>query len=225
MKKIIILFFVSVIFTINAEAGDNRINLYGGYVLDDKFDSYYDAYNYFNGKIKGGFQYGAGFEFFLPPFNGFELIYIGQQTKAPTYYYPNGTVTPSEERMKELDLNFNYALVGYNRYFGKEGRKREGYIGLMAGALFANANDPETGEERNAVKFSWGARVGANFWMSDKFGIKFQTLLLSTVQTAGGTLYFGSGGYGPGTTTASSMLQLSFSTGLVYKLNQRSMEE
>jgi hypothetical protein len=225
MKKNLLSFITTFCFFITVSGSENRINLYGGYVLDDKFDSYKDAYNYFDGKIKGGLQFGFSYEFFLPVHNGFELMYIGQRTNAPTKYYPNGSTTPNEERTKDLDLDFNYILGGYNRYFSKENRKREGYIGLSAGVLLANAKDPESGEKRDAVKFSWGAKVGANFWLSEKFGIKIQSQLLSTVQTAGGTLYFGSGGYGPGTTTASSMLQLSFSTGVVYKLGRKHVDE
>jgi hypothetical protein len=225
MKKSWIIIFTFLISASLSFAGEKRFNLYGGYVLDDKFDSYYDPYNYFNGKIKGGFQYGAGVEFFLPPFNGAEITYIGQHTTAPTYYYPSGTNTPSEERKKILDLNFNYVLGGFTRYFLKEGKKLEPYGSLMLGALFANANDPESGEDRNSVKFSWALRAGTNLMVSDKLGFKFQAMLLSTVQTAGGTLYFGSGGYSPGTTTASSMLQLSFSGGLVYKLSKNIINE
>jgi hypothetical protein len=215
MKKyLMIIFLLSGLST--TKAGEVRINLYGGYVLDDKFESFENPYNYFNGKIKGGFQYGAGVELVLPPFNGVELLYIGQQTTAPTSYYPENS-TPGETT-KVLDLTFNYLLVGFNRYFLKEGSKVEPFGGLAAGVLLANAHDPATNADRDATKFSWAIRAGANFYMSEKFGLKFHTMLLSTTQAAGGTLYFGSGGYGPGTTTASSMLQFSFSAGIVYRI-------
>src|SRR5207344_1510828 len=42
---------------------EKRINLYGVWTFDDSFDSYYDNSAYYEGKIKGGFQYGAGLEF------------------------------------------------------------------------------------------------------------------------------------------------------------------
>jgi hypothetical protein len=222
MKKYFVL--ILVLSNICAYAGEFRANLYGGYVLDDKFESYYDYYNYYNGKIKGGFQFGVGAELMLPPFNGAELLYIGQSTTAPTYYYPDDNIS-SGEKYKDLELNLNYALVGFTRYFLKEGSKVEPFGGLAAGALFASAHDPESNQDRSAVKFSWAIRAGSNFFLSERFAFKLHTMLLSTVQTAGGALYFGTGGYGPGTTTASSMLQWSVSGGIVYRfLNSHASE-
>ncbi|MEO5570426.1 MAG: hypothetical protein ABIT08_17645 [Bacteroidia bacterium] len=63
---------------------EKRINLYGMYTFDDSFTSTYDDATYYEGKIKGGFQYGAGIEFMVKPMYGVELLYIGQQTCA--YY-------------------------------------------------------------------------------------------------------------------------------------------
>ncbi len=218
MKKYLLPLCFMLLLITKTHAGEKRINLYGGYVFDDKFNSYYDAYHYFNGKINGGLQFGAGLEFFIPDFNGFELLYIGQQTKAPTYYYPDGYTA---EAKKDIDLSFNYALAGFNRFFGKENGKWEGYGGFMLGALFVSATDPDSNITRNDTKFSWGMRLGSNVWMSDNFGIKLQTMLLATTQTTGGYIYFGSGSYGTGSTTPSSMLQFSVSCGIVYRLARK----
>jgi hypothetical protein len=42
-----------------------RINLYGAYVFDDDFESYYSDYDYYHGTLEGGFMGGAGIEFVL----------------------------------------------------------------------------------------------------------------------------------------------------------------
>ena len=56
MKKLLLsIALVGIMLSSNAQ--EKRLNLYGGYVFDDSFESYYDYSNYVNGKIKGGFQY------------------------------------------------------------------------------------------------------------------------------------------------------------------------
>ena len=58
--------------TAYAQGGIN-LNLYGAYVFDDKFDTYYSSSNYYEGKIKGGFQWGVGVEYMVQPEYGVEL--------------------------------------------------------------------------------------------------------------------------------------------------------
>jgi hypothetical protein len=48
------------------------------YVFDDKFDSYYSSSDYYNGKFKGGLQWGVGLEYMPTPMNGIELLYLNQ---------------------------------------------------------------------------------------------------------------------------------------------------
>ena len=45
-------------------------------------------------------------------------------------------------------------------------------------------------------RFAWGLRGGVNIWASEKVGIKLQALLLSSVESVGGSLYLGTGGAG-----------------------------
>jgi hypothetical protein len=87
MKKIavILLTFIS----LNAAAQNIRLNGYANYVFDDKVDSYYSNNSYFDGKIKGGFQWGVGLEFMVSPFNAVELTYYRQSTTEPATYRSN----------------------------------------------------------------------------------------------------------------------------------------
>jgi hypothetical protein len=203
-----------------AKAGkEKRINLYGIYTFDDSFDSYYDNDSYYEGKIKGGFQYGAGIEFMLKPTYGLELLYIGQQTTAPTTYYSPGAFGGGTEAAT-LDLNFNFAMLAFGRHMMKPGSAFEGYGGLMLGALFSNAHNPLNGDSNSGTRFAWGARLGGNIWLSEKLALKLQGQLLSAVQSVGGGLYFGTGGAGAGVSTYSSMLQFGLGGGIVFKLGQ-----
>jgi len=207
---------LSLISVIAFGQGEKRINLYGNYVFDDSFDSYYDAYNYYSGKIKGGFQYGAGIEFMLKESYGLELLYMGQSTTAPTTYYDDATFQGVQTA--NLDLNLNWAMLAGGRHMMRPGSKFEGYGGLMLGALFISAENPNNHKSNSATKFAWGIRLGGNIWASDKVAIKLQAQLLSAVQSVGGGLYFGTGGAGAGVSTYSSMLQFGLGGGLAFRL-------
>lgn len=194
-----------------------RINGYANYVFDDKFDSYYDAYNYYNGKIKGGFQWGIGAEFMLKPMYGLELMYLNQATTAPTTYQGGIGSTLKNET---FDMNIGYLLLGGNRYLQQPGSKVEGFGGLGAGIAFLSVTNPSNHNKNSATKFGWTARLGANIWASERVGIKMQAQILSIAQGFGGGLYFGTGGAGAGVSTYSSIYQFVLGGGITFKVGQ-----
>ncbi|MFI5218228.1 MAG: hypothetical protein ACHQNT_01980 [Bacteroidia bacterium] len=219
MKRTILSALILVIFFTSAnsqsQGPEKRINLYGAYVFDDEVSAY-DTYNYgFGGKIKAGFQYGAGIEFLPREDFGVELLYIGQMTEGQlnyyTSYYPSGTPF-------SLDLSLNYAMLGFNRYMQNPSSKVETFGGIMLGALFSSVKNPNNGESRSATKFTWGLRLGANIWASDRVAVKLQAQVLSAVQSVGGSAYFGTGGSGAGVSTYSSMMQFGIGGGLAFRL-------
>jgi ABC-type Fe3+-hydroxamate transport system substrate-binding protein len=54
-----------------------RLHGYAMYALDDNHvDSYYSATSYFDGSVKGGFQYGGGIEVLPYPAMGLEFTYL-----------------------------------------------------------------------------------------------------------------------------------------------------
>ncbi len=216
MKKFLLLISTSLFLAFSSTATEIRLNLYSAYVFDDKFSSVYSSYEYYEGKIIGGLQYGAGLEFMIRQDYGVELLYIGQNTTAPTYYNSNYLL----EKYSVMDVNLNFAMIGGTRHIRKEGSKLEGYGGLMLGALFAGVKNPDTGGSRSGTKFAWGLRLGGNIWLSDRVALKMQGQLLSAVQSVGGSLYFGSGGAGAGVSTYSSMLQFSIGGGLAFNLSK-----
>ena len=191
-----------------------HLNLYSAYVFPDKFDSYYDASSYYNGQIQGGYQWGGGLEFMAKPMYGIELLYYREDTEAPTTYWDNG------EQRSNLDLGFNYIMLGGNRYVGQVDGRAQGYGGLMAGMLVLSIKNPDNNESGTPSKFAWGARLGGVIWASEQVGIKLHAQLLSAVQAFGGGLYFGTGGAGAGVSTYSTIYQFGLGGGLTIRLGQ-----
>lgn len=195
-----------------------RLNLYSAYVFDDHFEAYSDSYTYYYGKIKGGYQWGAGLEFALRPTYSVELIYQRQDTKAPITWQAGQS---SFINQTDLDFNANYILLGGNRYLVKADGKVEVYGTLMAGMSIVDINNYKTNESDNVTKFAWGAKLGCNVWGTGKVGLKIQAQLLSMVQGAGGGIYFGTGGAGVGVGTYSTIYQFSLGGGLTFRLEKR----
>ena len=197
-------------------AQKSQISIYGSYVFDDSFDSYYDPNEYYEGKIEGGLQWGVGYEYFVRPQIGIELLYLRQDTKAPIRF-SDGIFTGV--RRVDFDLGLNYLLLGGTHHFRKAESPLEGFVGLSAGMMFGNLSNPENRNDENFTKFAWGVKLGGVYWTSDKIGIKLQAQMLSAVQAAGGGVYFGPYGASTGLSTYSTIYQFSLGGGLVYNIN------
>ncbi|MEP7129389.1 MAG: hypothetical protein ABI729_10995 [Chitinophagales bacterium] len=216
MKKLISLILTIFLCSSLSHAQNIRLNLYSAYVFPDRFDSYYDAYNYYNGQIQDGFQWGGGLEYLVNPAYGVELLYYREDTDAPnTEYYYNNKIQHSD-----LDLAINYVLLGGVRHIQKPGGKVDGFGGLMAGMVIANITNPDTNNSSTPTKFAWGIRGGANIWASERVAIKLQVQLLSAVQAMGGGLYFGTGGVGAGVSSFSTIYQFGLGGGLAFAIGK-----
>lgn len=186
---------------------------YGSYVFDDRFDARFDFGQYYDGKIKGGFQWGAGVEYRLYPETGIELMYLRQQTNAPTDY-----LIDVEPVFTDFDLNINYIMLGGLRYADIGGGNIEAFGGAAAGVMFADATNPDSQRSGSVTKFAWGIRGGMTIWGSERVGVMLQAQLLSAVQSMGGGLYFGTGGGGVGLSSYSTLFQFGLGGGLVFKM-------
>ena len=197
-----------------AIAQELRLNAYGHYVFDDKIESYYNSTNYFNGTIRGGFLWGLGVEGRVLDYYAVEIIYLHQGTTVPVHYYDNRTFG---EKSADLGLKTNWILACPMRS-QRVNDQVEGYAGALLGFAILEVNNPENQTAASEVKFAWGFKAGCNIWVAKRFGIKAQMQLISTVQAAGGSVYFGTGGSGAAVTVYSSILQFSLGGGLIYKL-------
>ena len=202
------------VMSIKAQGGEGvYLNGYALYAFDDSFDSYYSGGRYYEAKIKGGLQWGAGVEYRVQPETGVELLYLRQDTNAPTSYFA------LEQKFTDFDLGINYIMVGGNRHMPIGTGNVEGDFGLMVGMIIADLNDPNSSYSDTATKFAWGLRGGVTVWATEKVGIKLQAQLLSAVQSMGGGFYFGTGGAGAGLSSYSTIYQFGLGGGLAFNLN------
>jgi hypothetical protein len=213
MKKL--LFVILTLVSLNAAAQNVRLNGYANYVFDDKVDSYYGTGGaYFDGKIKGGFQWGVGLEYMLSPLNAVEITYYNQPTSAIASYR-NGTSTGTNQK---FDVGVNWIMLNGVRHFMKPGGRFEGAAGAGLGVCIINTTNQKTGVDANTTKFAWQFRGGGTFWASEKVGIKINAQLQSAVQSIGGGFSIGTGGAGVGVSSYSSLLQFGLGGGLAIKL-------
>lgn len=205
-----VLSVILIAFIMPAFAQKTRLNVYTNYIFDDQVDSYYDANNYYNGKVQAGFQWGGGIEFMVRPEYGIEISYLREDTKSSL------KTAQSPGKYKDYDLAVNYIFLSGTRYFRKPAGRVEGFGGLGAGVGIFNAKDPSDGRSQNLTKFSWQLRGGAIIWATEKVGVRLQAQLQSAVQAFGGGLYVGTGGVGAGVNSYSSIMQFGLGGGLVF---------
>jgi hypothetical protein len=212
MKKILIsaVLIVASICTATAQA---RLNFYGAYVFDDGFEVFGDANNYYNGKVKGGFQWGAGAQYVFSPSASAELLYINHSTTAPTTFKFGTNAIKNED----FNVNLHYIMASGDGLYHRG--KAEGYAGFMMGALITDVEAPSVSKSSSHTSFAWGGRLGTTIWTSERIGIKLQALLLSSSHGTGGETYFT--WYGPiYLTTYSTLWQFSLGGGLTFKLGK-----
>jgi hypothetical protein len=216
-KFITLIFSVAILLLIsgNAHSQNFNVNAYSFYTLDDDIDAS-NGNNYFTGTIKGNLLWGIGLEYEPVKDYGIELLYYREDTDFPVSYYDG------LKRDQTFKLGMNFILLGANRYLRVKNSKIEPYAGAMLGMAILENKNPLPGAETSLTKFAWALKAGVNIMASPQVGIKFQMQLLSAVQSVGGGLVFGTGGAGVGLGTNSSMLQLSFGGGLVFRFGKDS---
>ncbi len=218
MKKIVTLIVLALIAG-TGYAQELRLNTYAGYVFDDGVDSYYSSSSYYEGKILGGFRWGAGLEYQLPnTTRAIELQYLRQDTNAPIYYIDPG-IFGGIGRETDFDLSANWIMLNGTNYFPVS-EVAEPFVGAGIGMVIYNVDNPDNGNSDGGTKFAWSIRGGSNFWLSEKVGVRIQASLMSAVQAAGGGIYFGTGGLGTGVSTYSTIYQFGFDGGLVFRFPQ-----
>ena len=202
--------------TLFASAQQIRLNAYSSYVFDDGFSFYNSNTNYYNGKLAGGVQWGAGIEWMADQYYSGELSYYYKNSDAPSNF-KFGTLT--DERQETFDVTQHFIMLGFNSHMMSSSKKVEGYGGLMLGWLITDVKSPSTGTTADNSNLAWGAKVGANLWASDKVGIKLQAQVLSSTRAYGGDLYYGY--WGPVTVPDyTTMWQFGLGGGLTFRLGK-----
>jgi len=216
MKKILFsALLLTVVMASYAQKGF-RLNGYAAYVFDDGFDVYNDINTYYNGTVKGGFQWGFGAEYLFDRNAGSEILWLHRNTTVPANFrFGSGT----QPKTETFDLAHDFIMAAGDGHFAKSGGKVEGYAGLMAGVLISHLESPTQGKSSSNTNFAWGGRMGANIWVTPKFGIKLQALILSASKATGGDYYWS--WYGPiYLNEYSTLWQFSLGGGLTVKLGK-----
>ncbi|HEV8272014.1 MAG TPA: hypothetical protein VGQ04_11965, partial [Chitinophagaceae bacterium] len=182
----------------------------------DGFDVVSDANTYYNGTVKGGYQWGGGLEYLFSPQSSAEILYLHRGTTVPaTFKFGSG----SQAKTENFDLKHDFILLSGDGHFAKHGSKVEGYAGLMAGVLISNLEAPSLGKSSSNTNFAWGGRLGSNIWFSPKLGLKLQAQILSASRATGGSYYWS--WYGPiYLTEYSTLWQFSLGGGLTLKMGK-----
>ncbi len=197
MKKTII---TSVILII-AAAGYSQhlsINAYGGYTFRDKVN-FGNAYAYIN---EGGI-WGVSAEGVNQQGTGVELMYQYQSTKIPIYLYPGN----NQQNQGSDGAVISYLLLNFEQYY-MNNPKIQPYGGIGLGAAFYKGDYQGASSE---TKFAWDLKAGVKFKASNAVGIKIGAQLLGSAQATGNAFY-----YGYVYTTYATILQFSFTGGLVF---------
>jgi len=195
------------------------INVYSGYVFDDRFEYHGDSYTYYDGTVKGSWQWGAGLEFRLRETQSVELYYLRQDTYAPTSYQAGVAYVSSKDN---FPVDINYIMLGGNRRLASRSGKVEGFFGPGIGAAIINLQSPAKDRTQSETRFAWGLKLGMDIALSPVVKLRLQGSMTSPVQAAGGGLYFGTGGAGAGISLHSTLYQWGLGGGLVFVPQRRS---
>jgi hypothetical protein len=215
MKKIF-LFLLLVPAVMAANAQHARLNLYSSYVFEDGFDAYNDANNYYSGRINAGLQLGAGIEYLADPTYGVELLYFYKKSDAPSHF-KLGTLTT--EKSETFDVTQHFIMLAANSHVHSGNQKIEGVGSLMLGMLINDVTAPSTGNSTNHSNFAWGGRLGMDYWLSAKLGIRLQAQILSATRASGGDVYYGY--WGPvAVPDYTTLWQFGLGGGLTFKLGK-----
>jgi hypothetical protein len=214
MKKIIFMSVLSVATVFASAQSKVRLNAYGSYVFDDGFEVYNDINSYYNGKIKAGVQWGGGIEYVTSENSSVELLYLTKSSDVPT----NFKFTAADPaRQEHFDLTQHYIMLAGNGLKTTGSGKVEGFGSLMGGVLISDVKSKSQDKSGSNTDFAWGARLGANIWVSHKVGIKLQAQILSSAKATGGDTYWGY--WGPVyLNTYTAIWQFGLGGGLTFKL-------
>ena len=195
MKKTIVL---SVVLFLIVAAGYSQhlsVNAFGGYTFRDRIN-FSNAYTYIN----AGGMWGASIEGVNAQGTGIEVLYQYQNTQTPTtIYIPSQTFNSSTV--------ISYLLLNFEQYYTNN-PKIQPYGGLGLGAAFYKSDFQGS---TSATKFAWDVKAGVKFKMSSSVGLKIGAQLMSSAQATGNAFY-----YGYVYTTYATILQFSFTGGLVF---------
>lgn len=207
-----VLLWVSAPGYISGQQLDLQFN--GGYVFDNRIESPAGSdYNYF-ARVMGGFQYGAVCSYRFPSSVGIEVSYTGQNTELPMTLQSNGVVVMNLRH----DLNLNYIMGGGSYHYITPDKLLDVSGTLMAGMLLASLESSDHAYHANESGFAWGLKGGCAVWLSKRFALNFQSMLMTAPEIIGGEFTFGINSNTGGKGEKTPVTQISGSGGIIFRL-------
>ena len=191
MKKTLLILFAILSVSI-AKAQEVTLLTFESYTFADKLQ-----WEWGDGKVYDGFQWGAGLEFGLSEENAIELIYQNLATDIELTDYTIGG------QRRRGEATFNYIFIGGTRYMPVN-ETVSGFGTIDVGMVIAS---PKESQYDNVTKFTWAGRLGVRVKANDRLSMRVHAQITNPVQAFGGGLYFGTGGAGAGVSTYSTIWQ------------------
>lgn len=207
MRKLFLLPITLIFLGVSSSFAQTSVELIpsAGYTFADHVN-FYNRY----GRIEGAPNWGGSLMFNVNRGFGIELMYNRIDAKSAIYNY--GSQTPVEQN----NVSINYIMAGPVQSFNMFGSVHPFIGGLLGAAIFS----PSPNDYSSNTKFAWGAKLGANIYVSPRLGIRLQGQLLSPVDGGNGGYYFGNFGNGSNVSSYSSIYQFGFSAGLIVGLGR-----
>lgn len=159
-------------------------------------------------RINDGFTYGGALTIAPSPYNAVEISYYRYETDATAQSSYSGF------EFKSTPVAVNYMLIGGQRLFPVNDKVTP-FTGFNIGAGWLGSSD---GSFSTITKFSMGFDAGLKIMVSEKIGLRLQTNFIFPITSAGGSMYWGSGGSGVGLTGYVPIWSFGFNGGLIFKI-------
>lgn len=182
-----------------------EITVLGGYTLGETFATT-DGFEVY---VHDGATWGGSLAFYPNKFFDVSLNYTRQETKIDLYdYFSSGYATDVPASVNNITLGFNR-----NQPINEMGTSLFGGVNLGTAGL-----EPKESKYTGRWKFDFDIHLGAKIFPSPKVGIRLQTGINFPVQYFGAAFTFGTGGSGAGVSATSTITQVYFLGGLMFRI-------
>jgi hypothetical protein len=205
MKKIPIIILLTLIST-SAILAQTTIDFIpsGGYTFSDR-TNFGPGY----GRVDGNGNLGGSLMFNVNRRFGVELMYDHMSTTTGLYNYGSGIP------ISQGNLGINYAMLGLVPYLGDPNAPVRPFLGGLIGAGFFS---PGVDGSQSDAKFTLGAELGADMYVTPRFGFRIKAQLLSPIDNGSG-YYAGTEASG-NNYAALNVYQFSLHAGLIIGLGR-----
>jgi hypothetical protein len=205
MKKIPILFLLTLIST-SAILAQTTVDLIpsGGYTFSNR-----TSFNGGYGRLDGNGNLGASLMFNVNRRFGVELMYDHMSTTTGLYNYGSGSP------ISQGNLSINYAMLGLVPYLGDPNAPVRPFLGGLIGAGFFSSGVDGT---QSDAKFTLGAELGADMYVTPRFGFRIKAQLLSPIDNGSG--YYAGTETGGNNYANLNVYQFSLHAGLIIGLGR-----